>query len=114
MTEKTRSLAINAMNKFIWSQSGKCDGIAEVNKELILQYCRFSILADEVSVTLAKRVNVLSEAELDLELKKYEKFNKIVLNLYKILKFEQIKDELADFDNPFIKMYKEAEENGDF
>lgn len=114
MEEKRRIKAINAMNKFIWGLKGKCDGIAEVNKELIMQYCRFSVLADEVSMTLAKDVDKLDYETLEAEMKKYERFNKTVLSLYKVLKFEQIKDELADFDNPFTKLYKEAEANGDF
>lgn len=114
MTDKARKLAIDAMNKYIWDLKGKCDGIAEINKELILQYCRFAILADEVSEEIAKNIGKLDYATLEEETKKYEKFNKIVLNLYKTLKFEQIKDELADFGNPYTKLYKEAEENGDF
>lgn len=114
MEEKQRIKAINALNKYIWELKGKCDGISEINKGLILQYCRFAILADETSDNIARNINSLDYATLEEETKKYERFNKITLNLYKVLKFEQIKDELADFGNPYTKLYKEAEENGDF
>ena len=113
MDDKKRKKAINELEKYIWTLKGKCDGITEVNKSLIVQYCRFAVLADECSQDIALRVNSMLPDELDQQLKNYEKFNKITLQLYKVLKFEQIKDELADFDNPYTKMFKEAEKDGD-
>ena len=55
-----------------------------------------------------------SPLRFDFCIKKYEKFNKIMLNLYKTLNFSTIKDELADFGNPYTKLYLEAEKDGDF
>ena len=47
-------------------------------------------------------------------LKKYEKINKIMLNLYKSLNFSTIKNEMADLGNPYTKLYMEGEQDGDF
>lgn len=114
MTDNNRQKAIKQLNTYIWTLKNQCDSIAEINKGLILQYCRFAVLADEVSENIVKNISNIDCATLEDETKKYEKFNKIVLNLYKTLKFDQIKDELADFGNPYTKLLKEAEENGDF
>lgn len=113
MDDKKRKKAINDLEKYIWTQKGKCDGIAPINKGLITQYCRFAVLADECSLEISLRVNSMQPEELEQNLKNYEKFNKIQLQLYKSLKFEQIKDELADFGNPFTKLFMEAENDGD-
>lgn len=113
MDDRKRKKAINDLEKYIWSLKGKCDGIAEVNKGLITQYCRFAVLADECSLDITLGVKKLQPEALDQHLKNYEKFNKITLQLYKVLKFEMIKDELADYDNPFMKIFKEAEKDGD-
>lgn len=114
MATNKRTKEINELNNYIWSLKGKADSIAEVNKGLIMQYCRFSVLSDEMSNKLQRELDKMDEVQFDFCIKKYEKFNKIMLNLYKTLKFEQIKDELADFGNPYTKLYLEAEQDGDF
>lgn len=114
MANANRTRAINELYKFIWSLSGKCDGIAKINDNLIWDYSRFSVMASELSLGFQKNIEKMTEDEYDFSMKKYEKFNKIALQLYKTLKFEQIKDELADYGNPFNKLFQEAEKDGDF
>lgn len=33
------------MNNYIWSFEGKCEGVNELNRGLITDYCRFTILS---------------------------------------------------------------------
>lgn len=108
-----RQQAIADLSNYIWSLKGKSDSISEINKQLIDQYCRFAVMADEVSVFLEKKMNTLPPDEFDAKMKIYEKLNKTTLGLYKTLKFEQIKDELADYGNPFLALHQAAERDGD-
>ena len=64
--------------------------------------------------SLSEALPGMDEEELDICLKKYEKINKIMLNLYKSLNFSTIKNEMADLGNPYTKLYMEAEQDGDF
>ena len=114
MAISKRTRDINEFNSFIWSLKGKCDGITDMNKGLILQYCRFAVMSSEMSKKMEKDLDAMTEEQFDFCIKKYEKFNKIMLNLYKTLNFSSIKDELADFGNPYTKLYLEAEKDGDF
>lgn len=114
MAISKRTRDINELNSFIWSLKGKCDGITDMNKGLILQYCRFAVMSSEMSKKMEKDLDAMTEEQFDFCIKKYEKFNKIMLNLYKTLNFSTIKDELADFGNPYTKLYLEAEKDGDF
>lgn len=99
-TTTKRQRAIKALAKYIWTLKGKCDSIANINKQLIEQYCRFAVMADETSVNLERDMDDMNGAELANKLDLYKELNKITLSLYKTLKFEQIKDELADYGNP--------------
>ena len=114
MAVSKRTRDINELNDYIWSLKGKCDGITDMNKGLILQYCRFAVMSSEMSKKMEKELDAMTEEQFDFCIKKYEKFNKIMLNLYKTLNFSTIKDELADFGNPYTKLYLEAEKDGDF
>ena len=114
MAISKRTRDINELNSFIWSLKGKCDGITDMNKGLILQYCRFAVMSSEMSKKMEKDLDAMTEEQFDFCIKKYEKFNKIMLNLYKTLNFSSIKDELADFGNPYTKLYLEAKKDGDF
>ena len=114
MAVSKRTRDINELNDYIWSLKGKCDGITDMNKGLILQYCRFAVMSSEMSKKMEKELDAMTEEQFDFCIKKYEKFNKIMLNLYKTLNFSTIKDELADFGNPYTKLYMEAEQDGDF
>lgn len=108
-----RQKAIADLTEYIWSLKGKCDGIAEINKELINQYAIYAILANELSIKLEKSFDKMPVEEIEAKTKLHERLNKTVLNLYKTLKFEQIKDELADYGNPFIALSQEADADGD-
>lgn len=114
MTSKTINNKVKAMNEFIWTLKNKCESINGVNKELIMQYCRFACLADETSKEIQTKLHTLRADELDDKLKLYEKLNKITLNLYKVLKFESIKEEIADFDNGYTKLIMENKADDDF
>lgn len=109
-----RNKAIRALNDYVWTLAHKCSSIAQINRELIAQYCRFTVLADEISIDIASRQEEMKMSELENKLALYEKYNKIALNLYKVLKFNEIKDELADYGNPYTKLLNEAQEDGDF
>ena len=114
MAISKRTREINKLNDFIWSLKGKCDSITEVNRDLIRQYCQFTVMSSEVAKDIEENFDSMNEEDLDVCLKKYEKINKIMLNLYKSLNFSTIKDEMADFGNPYTKLYMEAEQDGDF
>lgn len=114
MAISKRAKDIKELNDFIWSLKGKCDGITEVNKGLILQYCQFAVLTSEISKKMEKDLDRMTEEQFDFYLKKYEKFNKIMLNLYKTLNLSQIKDKAEDANNPYKKLFLEAEKDGDF
>jgi hypothetical protein len=111
MTSRQRQ--IKKMYDYIWGLKGKCDGIQEINKALIMQFCRFSVLADETSASIEEGFNDVGADMFEDLIKKYEKLNKSMLILYKVLKFEQIKDEIANYGNPFIELSQEAETDGD-
>ena len=114
MAVSKRTRDINELNDYIWSLKGKCDGITDMNKGLILQYCRFAVMSSEVAKDIEENFDSMNEEDLDICLKKYEKINKIMLNLYKSLNFSTIKNEMADLGNPYTKLYMEAEQDGDF
>lgn len=114
MANTKRNRAIKALNSYIWTLAHKCNSITQINKELILQYCRFMVMADELSLELATKQEQMKITELKNKLFLYEKYNKIALNLYKVLKFEEIKDELADYGNPYTRLLNEAQKDGDF
>lgn len=114
MTESSRNRAIKKLNKHIWTLKHQCESITQINAELILQYCRFVVLSEEVSIEITNGIGKMTTAELEDKIKIYERINKLTLNLYKVLKFDDIKDELADYGNPFTKVFNEAKDDGDF
>lgn len=102
--------AVTRLNRYIWEQRDKCDSVTEMNKQLILQYCRFVVLCEQISERLISED--LTPDDADALADNYIKFQRIVLNLYKTLKFEQIKDELTTYGNKFTALFKEAENDG--
>ena len=79
-----------------------------------MQYCRFTVLADELSTQISEETDILSENDIETKIKLYEKFQKLSLNLYKVLKFDTIQKELGVKENPFTKMLNDAKKDGDF
>lgn len=114
MTESARNRAIKKLNKYIWTMKHQCESITQINAELIMQYCRFVVLSEEVSIEITNGIGKMSSDALEDKIKIYERINKLTLNLYKVLKFDEIKDELADYGNPFTKVFNEAKDDGDF
>ena len=114
MAVSKRTREINKLNDFIWSLKGQCDSITEVNRDLIRQYCQFTVMSSEVAKDIEENFDSMNEEDLDICLKKYEKINKIMLNLYKSLNFSTIKNEMANLGNPYTTLYLEAEKDGDF
>lgn len=111
---KKEKMQEKKLNDYIWSLQGKCDGIVEINRGLISQYCRFSLMAENISIKIKKEFDSGVYDNIEADTKLYEKFNKLMLQLYKTLKFEQIKDELASYgNNPFLKMMHEMEDDND-
>lgn len=49
MAKASRTKAINDLYNFIFSLKDKCDSINDINKDLIMQYSRFTVLASEMS-----------------------------------------------------------------
>lgn len=115
MSQKKPITKEKQLNSFIWSLKGKCNGITEINAQLINQYCRFTIMAEDMSIKIRQDFDDGNYEAVEAKTKIYEKMNKLQLNLYKTLRFEQIKDKLAGYgDNPYITLMKEeAEEDGD-
>ena len=111
MAKNAKKAKVDALSAFIWSQQGKCESICEINRQLINQYCRFCVLSEDVSERI---INTPLNEDTSGLTEAYMRYNKIVLQLYKTLKFDQIKDELASFGNPYTALFKEAEKDGDF
>ena len=108
MANIKRNRAIKALNDYIWTLNHKC------NRELILQYCRFMVMAEEISQEIAVAQDDVKITALKNKIILYKEYNKIALNLYKVLRFREIKDELADYGNPYTRILNEAEKDGDF
>lgn len=109
-----RTKAIKALNDYIWSLKGKCPMVTEINRSLIMQFCRFEVLANDISKNLQDNMEDLDPLEVKSMLESYESINKIVLQLYKTLQFATIKDESADMGNKFTRMFNESLKEGDF
>ena len=114
MTNVARNRAIKKLNNYIWTLQHRCDTINKVNENLIMQYCRFTVLAEEVSQELTVNLDKMDAANIEAHLRRYEQFNKTALGIYKALKFDKIKDEEADNGNPFTRMLTESQKDGDF
>lgn len=111
---KKQKMAEKKLNDYIWSLQGQCDSIVEINRGLISQYCRFYLMAEDISIKIKKEFDDGKYDNIENDTKLYEKFNKLALQLYKTLKFDSIKDELAKYgNNPFTKLVKEAEQDDD-
>jgi len=114
-TGKTARLKrIKNLNAFIWQLEGKCETISKVNEQLILQYCRFAVLADEMSIEISEGTGLFEQNDIENRIKLYEKYQKMALNLYKILKFDTIQKGVGGKENPFTKMLNDSQKDGDF
>ena len=58
MAKKSRETKIKELNDYIWTLEGKCEKVNKINTGLILQYCRFMVLADELSIEIAKNIGI--------------------------------------------------------
>lgn len=105
----------NEIKKYIWSLQGKCDGISKMNEKLIDQFCRYCIMAEDMSLKIREDLDNNDFPAMEEKIKIYEKVIKLQLALYKTLRFEQIKDELSAYGgNPFSELMKQEAENDDF
>ena len=114
MAKKSRETKIRELNNYIWTLEGKCEKVNKINAGLILQYCRFMVLAEEISVEISKNIENYDEAQINTLFVKYEKLQKLALNIYKTLKLDDIKPEDGSKENPFLKLLQEAQTDGDF
>ena len=114
MANIKRNRAIKALNDYIWTLNHKCSSVTQINRELILQYCRVMVMAEEISQEIAAAQDDVKITALKNKIILYKEYNKIALNLYKVLRFSEIKDELADYGNPYTRILNEAEKDGDF
>ena len=114
MARKSRETKIKELNDYIWTLEGKCEKINKINTGLILQYCRFMVLADELSVEISKNVDKHDESQINTLFTKYEKLQRLALNIYKTLKLDDIKSDDGSKENPFLKLLQEAQTDGDF
>ncbi len=112
MAKASRTRGINNLYQFIYSLKNKCDSINDVNKDLILQYCRFTIMSNEVSKEIQDGLGVKKPEELATLIGLYKEFNKIAIALYKTLKFDSIKEELKADKNPYFELLEDARKNG--
>lgn len=114
MAKKSRETKIKELNDYIWSLDGKCEKITKMNEGLILQYCRFTVITDELSVEITKKIDKLSEKDATQLIEKYEKLQKLSLNIYKTLKLDDIAGAENSKENPFLKLLRDAQSDGDF
>lgn len=114
MSAKKPKTKENDLKKYLWSLKGKCSGITEVNSQIIDQYIKFSLMVNDLSIQMKESFDSGELAGLEDNIKLYEKLNKIVLGLYKTLKLEEIKEELAEHgDNPYIELMKAESKDDD-
>ena len=114
MAKKSRETRIKELNDYIWTLEGKCEKVNKINTGLILQYCRFMVLTDEISVDLANNIDSYDDDTVAQLIAKYEKLQKLALAIYKTLKLDNIQAEDAGKGNPFVKLLQEAQNDGDF
>lgn len=110
MAKITRNRDINNLYQFIYSLKNKCDSINDINKDLILQYCRFTIMSNELSKDIQDELGTQDPVKIAQLIDLYKEFNKISLNLYKALKFDSIKDELKAEKNPYFELLGEMKD----
>lgn len=99
MPKITTQYKIDKLYDFIYSKKNQLETINETNSNLIMQYCRFVVLSDELSEKIqadSTKLPVLTDA-----INVYKEYNKIVLGLHKVLKFDKLKNELQ---NPFAEI----------
>ena len=65
MAKKSRETKIKELNNYIWTLEGKCEKVNKINTGLILQYCRFMVLAEEISVEISKNIENYDEAQIN-------------------------------------------------
>jgi hypothetical protein len=114
MAKKSRETKIKELNDYIWTLEGKCEKVNKINTGLILQYCRFMVLTDELSVDIASNIEKYDDEQITQMIAKYEKLQKLALNIYKTLKLDDIKSDGDNAGNPFMKLLQEAQSDGDF
>lgn len=110
MVKKTEKKAIKSQDKakileeLIWSEKEQCESVCEINRGLISQYCRFAVMADELSIDIEKGMRDGTETQSGImgKLDIYEKLSKQVLSLFKMLGLNSIKDKLAQKRNQFL------------
>lgn len=112
--KKSRAKRIKELNDYIWSLEGKCERVNKINTGLILQYCRFMVLADELSLEIASHLDDYDADQMEFTISKYEKLQKLALNIYKTLKLDAIKFDGDNAGNPFLQLLQEAQNDGDF
>lgn len=109
-----RDKAIKALNEYIWTLKERNENICELNKDIILQYCRFAVLAEEMSVKIQKfklKEDASNIQVADAQLSLYAKYNKFMIQLYKTLKLDSVKNDLKNFKNPYMELLKENDED---
>ena len=113
MAKKSRETRIKELNDYIWTLEGKCEKVTKINTGLILQYCRFMVLMDEITVDLAMNIDKYDDDKVTQMVGKYEKLQKLALAIYKTLKLDNIQAEDSSKENPFVKLLNEAQVDGD-
>lgn len=78
-----------------------------------MQYCRFTVLAEEISQELTANLDKMDAANVEAHLRRYEQLTNKAPGLQGA-KFDKIKDEEADNGNPFTRMLAESQKDGDF
>ena len=112
--KKSREKRIKELNDYIWTLEGKCEKVNKITTGLILQYCRFMVLADELSIEIAEHLEDYDADQMEFTISKYEKLQKLALNIYKTLKLDAIKADGDNAGNPFLQLLQEAQTDGDF
>ena len=96
--KKSREKRIKELNDYIWTLEGKCEKVNKINTGLIL----------------AEHLEDYDADQMELTISKYEKLQKLALNIYKTLKLDAIKSDGDNAGNPFLQLLQEAQTDGDF
>ena len=72
------------------------------------------VMAEEISQEIAAAQDDVKITALKNKIILYKEYNKIALNQYKVHRITEIKDELADYGNPYTRILNVAEKAGDF
>lgn len=108
-----RKSKITKLYNSIWNMRGKTDAINNINKDLLMQYCRFAVISNEISEDIQNNIGEIPETQLQDRLATYKTMNGIATSLYRTLNLKALNDDSPNVENPYLELMKEAKEIAD-